>query len=111
MARRDIEKRFDDIVAFAELEPFIDEKVKHYSSGMYVRLGFAVEINVEPDVLLVDEVRSVGDEALQQKWLEKVRGLLRDGRKTLSVSAATTLVRRTWARGVVGQRRGDRGGG
>jgi ABC-2 type transport system ATP-binding protein len=94
MARRDIELRFDDIVAFAELEDFIDEQVKHYSSGMYVRLGFAVAINVEPDVLLVDEVLSVGDEAFQQKCLERVRGFQRDGRTIIFVSHAADLVRR-----------------
>jgi ABC-2 type transport system ATP-binding protein len=94
MSRRDIEARFDDIVAFAELEEFIDEQVKHYSSGMYVRLGFAVAINVEPDVLLVDEVLSVGDEAFQQKCLERVRGFQRDGRTIIFVSHAADLVRR-----------------
>jgi ABC-2 type transport system ATP-binding protein len=94
MAKRDIELRFDDIVAFAELEDFIDEQVKHYSSGMYVRLGFAVAINVEPDVLLVDEVLSVGDEAFQQKCLERVRGFQRDGRTIIFVSHAADLVRR-----------------
>lgn len=94
MARRDIAARFDDIVAFSELEAFIDEQVKHYSSGMYVRLGFAVAINVEPDVLLVDEVLSVGDEAFQQKCLERVRGFQRDGRTIIFVSHATDLVRR-----------------
>src|SRR3546814_19422064 len=93
MARRDIEKRFDDIVAFAELEPFIDEQVKHYSSGMYVRLGFAVAINVEPDVLLVDAVLSVGAEAFQQKCLEKVRGFQREGSPIIFVSHAPDLVR------------------
>ncbi len=94
MSRKDIELRFDDIVAFAELEQFIDEQVKHYSSGMYVRLGFAVAINVEPDVLLVDEVLSVGDEAFQQKCLEQVRGFQRDGRTIIFVSHAADLVRR-----------------
>ncbi len=94
MSRKDIELRFDDIVAFAELEEFIDEQVKHYSSGMYVRLGFAVAINVEPDVLLVDEVLSVGDEAFQQKCLERVRGFQRDGRTIIFVSHAADLVRR-----------------
>ncbi len=94
MSRRDIEARFDDIVAFAELEEFIDEQVKHYSSGMYVRLGFAVAINVEPDILLVDEVLSVGDEAFQQKCLERVRAFQRDGRTIIFVSHAADLVRR-----------------
>ncbi|MEZ5216962.1 MAG: ATP-binding cassette domain-containing protein [Ilumatobacteraceae bacterium] len=72
ISKREIERRFDDIVAFAELERFIDQQVKYYSSGMFVRLGFATAINVEPDVLLVDEVLAVGDEAFQQKCLERV---------------------------------------
>src|ERR1035438_7239580 len=72
LSRADIAKRFDDIVAFAELEEFIDNQVKFYSSGMYVRLGFAVAVNVEPNVLLVDEVLAVGDERFQQKCLERV---------------------------------------
>jgi ABC-2 type transport system ATP-binding protein len=94
MSRKDITARFDDIVAFAEMERFIDEQVKHYSSGMYVRLGFAVAINVDPDVLLVDEVLSVGDEAFQQKCLERVRGFQREGRTIIFVSHASDLVRR-----------------
>ena len=71
LSAREIEKRFDDIVAFAELEDFIDNQVKFYSSGMYVRLGFAVAVNVEPDVLLVDEVLAVGDAAFQRKCLDQ----------------------------------------
>ena len=94
LARRDIEKRFDDIVAFAELEEFIDEQVKHYSSGMYIRLGFAVAINVDPDVLLVDEVLAVGDEAFQQKCLERVRHFQEEGRTIMFVSHAAELMRR-----------------
>ena len=101
MSRRDIETRFDDIVAFAELEEFIDEQVKHYSSGMYVRLGFAVAINVDPDVLLVDEVLSVGDEAFQRKCLERVRGFQRDGRTIIFVTHAADLVRRICDRAMV----------
>src|SRR4051812_23300256 len=73
MARRDIEKRFDEIVAFAELEQFIDNQVKHYSSGMYVRLGFAVAVNMDPDILLVDEVLAVGDELFQRKCIDRVK--------------------------------------
>lgn len=94
MSKRDIEARFDDIVGFAELESFIDEQVKHYSSGMYIRLGFAVAINVEPDVLLVDEVLAVGDEAFQQKCLERVKQLQDDGRTIMFVSHAAELMRR-----------------
>lgn len=94
LSRRDVDRRFDDIVAFAELESFIDEQVKHYSSGMYIRLGFAVAINVEPDVLLVDEVLAVGDEAFQQKCLARVREFQRDGRTIMFVSHAADLMRR-----------------
>ena len=72
LKRTDIDARFDDIVEFAELERFIDQQVKHYSSGMYVRLGFAVAVNVDPDVLLVDEVLAVGDETFQRKCLDRV---------------------------------------
>ena len=71
---------FDDIVAFAELERFIDTEVKFYSSGMLVRLGFAVAVYVEPDVLLIDEVLAVGDEAFQAKCLNRVREFQREGR-------------------------------
>ena len=72
LPRREIERRFDEIVAFAELEEFIDNQVRFYSSGMYIRLGFAVAVNVEPDVLLIDEVLAVGDERFQQKCLDRV---------------------------------------
>ena len=94
MSRRDIEARFDDIVGFSELEEFIDEQVKHYSSGMYIRLGFAVAINVDPDVLLVDEVLAVGDEAFQQKCLERVSEFQAEGRTIMFVSHAAELMRR-----------------
>ncbi len=101
MSKRDLASRLDEIVAFAELEDFIDEQVKHYSSGMYVRLGFAVAINVEPDVLLVDEVLSVGDEAFQTKCLERVRDFQHDGRTIVFVSHAAELVRRICTRAMV----------
>jgi ABC-type polysaccharide/polyol phosphate transport system ATPase subunit len=92
---------FDDVVDFAELHEFIDMQVKHYSSGMFARLGFAVAINVEPDVLLVDEVLSVGDEAFQRKCLDRVRQLQRDGRTILLVSHATDTVRQIADRAAV----------
>ncbi len=72
---REVEERFDEIVAFAELERFIDAPVKTYSSGMYMRLGFAVAIHVDPDVLLIDEVLAVGDEAFTRKCLDKIGGV------------------------------------
>ena len=67
LSTKEVDRRFDEIVAFAELEQFIDNQVKYYSSGMYVRLGFAVAVNVDPDILVVDEVLAVGDEEFQQK--------------------------------------------
>jgi ABC-type polysaccharide/polyol phosphate transport system ATPase subunit len=73
LSRREIEERFDEIVAFAEMERFIDAPVKTYSSGMYARLGFAVAIHVDPDVLLIDEVLAVGDEAFTRKCLTRSR--------------------------------------
>ena len=99
--RREIAQRFDAIVEFAELAPFIDQQVKYYSSGMFVRLGFAVAINVEPDVLLVDEVLAVGDEAFQQKCLERVEEIQREGRTILFVTHGADQVRRICNRGVV----------
>lgn len=93
MNRRDIEARFDAIVAFSELEPFIDNQVKYYSSGMYTRLGFAVAVHMDPDILLIDEVLAVGDEAFQRKCLAKIREFQEDGRTIVFVSHAPELVR------------------
>jgi len=101
MSKRDIEGRFDDIVAFAELERFIDQQVKHYSSGMYVRLGFAVATNVDPDVLLVDEVLAVGDESFQRKCLDRVREFQKQGRTIMFVTHAADLVRQICDRALV----------
>lgn len=95
LSRRDIAKRFDEIVEFAELEQFIDNQVKYYSSGMYVRLGFAVAVNVDPDILLVDEVLAVGDERFQQKCLDRVRQFQEEGRTIVVVSHAPDLMRET----------------
>ena len=72
MSRRQIKERFDDIVAFSELEQFIDSPVRSYSSGMYMRLGFAVAVHVNPDILLVDEVLAVGDEQFQAKCRQRI---------------------------------------
>ena len=94
LARRDIAARFDEIVAFAELEDFIDAPVKTYSSGMYMRLGFAVAIHVDPDVLLVDEVLAVGDEAFTHKCLDKLADFRRRGRTVLLVTHSLDLVTR-----------------
>ena len=101
LSTRDVDKRFDEIVAFAELEQFIDNQVKFYSSGMYVRLGFAVAVNVEPDVLVVDEVLAVGDERFQRKCLGRIKEFQRDGRTILFVTHAADLVRQICDRAVV----------
>jgi ABC-2 type transport system ATP-binding protein len=101
LTKRETEAVFDEIVAFAELEKFIDMQVRHYSSGMYVRLGFAVAVNVEPDILLVDEVLSVGDEAFQRKCIDRVKRFQREGRTILFVTHAPDLVRRICDRAVV----------
>lgn len=92
-SRTKIDRIFDEIVYFAGLEEFIDTQVKHYSSGMYARLGFAVAVNLEPDVLLIDEVLAVGDEAFQRKCLERVRGFQNDGRTICLVTHSPEMVR------------------
>ena len=86
MARRDIAKRFDEIVAFSELEEFIDSPVKTYSSGMYIRLAFAVAINVDPKLLIVDEILAVGDITFQQRCLEKFVDFRNEGRTIVLVT-------------------------
>jgi len=86
LSRRDIAARFDGIVAFAELERFVDIPLKHYSSGMAARLGFAVASNVDPDILLIDEVLSVGDEAFQARCLTEIERFHREGKTLFLVS-------------------------
>ena len=86
MSKKEIRSKLDDIVAFAELEKFIDTPVKHYSSGMYVRLAFAVAAHLEPDILLVDEVLAVGDIAFQKKCMGKMGDVARHGRTIILVS-------------------------
>lgn len=92
IGKREIEAKFDDIVAFAELEQFIDNQVKHYSAGMYVRLGFAVAVHLDPEVLLIDEVLAVGDEAFQAKCLGRVRQFQAEGRTILLVTHNADIV-------------------
>jgi ABC-type polysaccharide/polyol phosphate transport system ATPase subunit len=92
LTRREIEHRFDEIVEFAELAEFIDAPVKTYSSGMYMRLGFAVAINVDPDVLLVDEVLAVGDEGFTHKCLDKFGEFKRRNKTILLVTHSTGMV-------------------
>jgi len=86
MKRSEIEQKFDEIVAFAETEKFLDTPVKHYSTGMYMRLAFAVAAHLEPDILIVDEVLSVGDAAFQRKCLGKMKEVTGEGRTVLFVS-------------------------
>ncbi|MGV3759082.1 MAG: ABC transporter ATP-binding protein [Actinomycetota bacterium] len=93
LSRAELERRFDDIVAFAGLERFIDSPVKNYSSGMYVRLGFSVAINVDPDILLVDEVLAVGDEQFQRRCNERFADLRAQGKTIVIVSHSLASVR------------------
>jgi lipopolysaccharide transport system ATP-binding protein len=94
MSRREIIRKFDEIVAFAEIEKFIDTPIKHYSSGMYVRLAFAVAAHLEPEILLVDEVLAVGDINFQKKCLGKMGDVARAGRTVVLVSHQMNQIRR-----------------
>src|SRR6266851_1880507 len=98
MSKREIDRKFDEIVAFAEIEKFIDTQVKHYSSGMYVRLAFAVAAHLEPEILLVDEVLAVGDINFQKKCLGKMGEVARAGRTVVLVSHQLNQIRRLCAR-------------
>src|SRR4029434_9623159 len=86
MSRRESQRKFDEIVTFAEVDKFLDTPVKHYSSGMYVRLAFAVAAHLDPDILLIDEVLAVGDQEFQQKCLGKMKEVATTGRTVLFVS-------------------------
>ena len=90
---REINRKFDDIVSFAELEAFIDNPVRNYSSGMYIRLGFAVAVHMDPDILLIDEVIAVGDEAFQKKCMYRMRQFQEDGKTILLVTHAVDGIR------------------
>lgn len=94
MSKQEITRKFDEIVSFAELEQFIDTAVKHYSSGMYVRLAFAVAAHLEPEILLVDEVLAVGDIRFQKKCLGKMGDVARAGRTVILVSHQLNQIRR-----------------
>ena len=98
LGRREISKRFDDIVSFAELERFIDVPVKFYSSGMYVRLAFATAVNVSPEILLIDEVLAVGDQSFQDKCLERIQELKARGITIVFVSHGLDAVRNLCSR-------------
>ncbi|MBN1289061.1 MAG: ABC transporter ATP-binding protein [Actinobacteria bacterium] len=92
-SKKEVDRRFDDIVAFSELERFIDNHVRNYSSGMYIRLGFAVAINVDPDILLVDEVLAVGDEAFQRKCLDRIDDFRSQGKTIVFVTHNVEITR------------------
>lgn len=94
MGRAEITKKFDEIVDFADIEAFIDTPVKHYSSGMYLRLGFAVAAHLEPDILVIDEVLAVGDAEFQRKCLGKMSDVARSGRTVLFVSHNLDAIQR-----------------
>lgn len=93
LKRRETDGVYDDIVAFAELEDFMDNAVKFYSSGMLVRLGFSVAVHIDPEIMLIDEVLAVGDEAFQARCLDRVRTFRREGRTIVFVTHALDLVR------------------
>jgi ABC-2 type transport system ATP-binding protein len=101
MSKREVDRAFDAIVDFSELEDFIDGPVKFYSSGMAVRLGFAVAVNVDPDILVIDEVLAVGDERFQRKCIDRVSQFQREGRTILLVTHSADTVRSICDRGVV----------
>jgi lipopolysaccharide transport system ATP-binding protein len=101
MRRQEIVLKFDEIVDFSEIETFIDTPVKHYSSGMYVRLAFAVAAHLEPEILLIDEVLAVGDLAFQKKCLRKMSDIARGGRTVLFVSHNMPAVQNLCSRGIL----------
>jgi lipopolysaccharide transport system ATP-binding protein len=101
MSRREISGKFDEIVAFAEIERFLDTPVKHYSSGMYTRLAFAVAAHLEPEILIVDEVLAVGDAAFQRKCLGKMEDVRHQGRTVLFVSHQLSAVEKICSRALV----------
>ena len=94
MKRIEIERKFDEIIAFAEIEKFLDTPVKHYPSGMYARLAFAVAAHLDPDILLIDEVLAVGDAAFQKKCLGKMNEVSKQGRTVLFVSHNMGAIKR-----------------
>jgi lipopolysaccharide transport system ATP-binding protein len=101
MSRQEVARKFDEIVAFAEVERFLDTPVKRYSSGMYVRLAFAVAAYLEPEILIVDEVLAVGDAVFQRRCIERMTELTRAGRALVFVSHQLDIVKRFCQRGVL----------
>ncbi|SJN30443.1 Teichoic acid export ATP-binding protein TagH [Microbacterium esteraromaticum] len=101
MSKDEIDSRFDEIVEFSEIGEFIDQEVKHYSSGMFMRLAFSVAIHVELDILLVDEVLSVGDAPFRAKCAARIKELSAEGVTMLVVSHSTSMVKEMCERGIV----------
>lgn len=106
MGREQIQERFEEIVAFSEIEEFIDTEVKYYSSGMFLRLAFSVAVHTDPDIFLVDEILSVGDEPFQRKCLERIRELQEAGRTMVVVSHELEMLEKLCTRIVVLRRGG-----
>ena len=101
MSKREIDRQFDEIVAFSEVEKFLDTPVKRYSSGMYVRLAFAVAAHLQPDILIVDEVLAVGDASFQKRCLNKMESVQKDGRTVLFVSHSMASITRLCPRAIL----------
>jgi lipopolysaccharide transport system ATP-binding protein len=101
MSKGEVRKKFDEIITFAEVEKFIDTPVKRYSSGMYVRLAFAVAAHLEPDILIVDEVLAVGDTSFQRKCVEKMGQVAKEGRTVLFVSHNMGMIQSLCKRGII----------
>src|SRR5207253_3680252 len=104
MRKHEIDRKFDEIVAFAEVDRFVDTPVKRYSSGMYVRLAFAVAAHLEPEILVVDEVLAVGDAEFQRKCLGKMSDVAHQGRTVLFVSHNMQAVQRLCERAILLER-------
>ena len=94
LTRKEVDERFDEIVAFAELEDFIDSPVRNYSNGMIARLGFSIALNVQPDILLIDEVLGVGDERFRSKSEERMRDFMRKAKAILVATHSMEFVRK-----------------
>jgi ABC-2 type transport system ATP-binding protein len=101
MSEAQVRRSFDSIVAFSEIEQFLDTEVKHYSSGMFLRLAFSVAVHTDPDVFLVDEILAVGDEPFQKKCLARIRSMADEGRTLVVVSHSLDTVAQICSRGVL----------
>lgn len=100
-SKKEVDRKFDEIVAFSELDRFIDNHVRNYSSGMYIRLGFAIAINVDPDILIIDEVLAVGDEAFQRKCLDRIEEIQSEGKTIIFVTHNVDLTKEICSRVVM----------